>query len=241
MDNRIKQVLEKFGIEEKEIKTYIALLRLGLNTVTKIAEETRIDRTTSYSILDKLLHKGLVSYVIKDNKKYFQVTDPEKLIESLEERKKELEEVMPELLALTKLKREETIVELYKGKEGLITVLRDVLKEKEDYIVFGEEGKFQEVLPVYIKQLLRDIMLKDKLKERLLSKESMRDKILVTKNSEIKYLPDQYFSPVMTVVYKDKVAIFIWTEPYYAILIKNKDMSQGYRNYFEILWKIAKP
>lgn len=240
MDNRIIPILEKFGLDNKEIKTYIASLKIGLNTVTKIAEETRIDRTSTYHILDKLLQKGMVSYVIKDSKKYFQATSPEKLVESLEERKKELASVMPELLELTKLKKQETIVELYQGKEGLITVLRDVLKEKEDYIVFGEEGRFQEVLPIYIKQLLRDIMLKDKLKERLLSKESMRDQILVTENSEIRYLPDQYFSPVMTVVYKDKVAIFMWTEPYYAIMIKNKDMAQGYRNYFEILWKIAK-
>lgn len=240
MDEKIENALKKLGLEEREIKTYIALLKLGSSTVAKIAEETKIDRTTSYGILEKLLGKGFVSYIIQKKVKFFQAADPRKLTENLEEKKKEVEAIIPDLLSLSKLIKEETIVELYRGKDGLITVLRDVLKEKRDYVVFGEEGKFQEVLPYYIIQLLRDIKTKYHLYERILSKESMKGKILITKNSKIKYLPDEYFSPVMTVVYGNKVAIFTWINPYYAVLINNKGMAQSYKNYFEILWKIAK-
>ena len=60
------------------------------------------------------------------------------------------------------------------------------------------------------------------------------------KNSEIKYLPDNFFSPTMTVVFGDYTAIFVWEEPYQAILIRSKALAQSYNNYFNGLWQIAK-
>jgi hypothetical protein len=42
-------------------------------------------------------------------------------------------------------------------------------------------------------------------------------------------------------IYGDKVAIIHWSkERPFAILINEKDIAQGYRNYFELLWKGAK-
>lgn len=240
MQEKIITTLKNIGLENKEIQNYLTLLKLGTATVSKLSEETRIDRTSSYTILERLMDRGLVSYVIKNNVKYFQAADPRKLLSDLEEKKKEIETILPDLLGLTKFIKEETKVELYKGKEGLITVLRDIIRERKNYFAFGEEGQYQEILPVYVTQFLRDLQ-KYNIKEKVLSKESKREKILLTtKNSEIRYLPEKYFSPVMTVVYGDKTAIFIWTEPYHAILIKNMGMAESYRNYFSLLWKIAK-
>ena len=54
-------------------------------------------------------------------------------------------------------KKEETKVEIYRGKEGLKAVLKDIIREKKDYIAFGEEGRFQKVLPIDITATLRTI------------------------------------------------------------------------------------
>jgi sugar-specific transcriptional regulator TrmB len=232
-------VLEKLGLEKKEIKVYLALLRLTSATATKVSQESRIERTLTYTILEKLIDKGLVSYVLKKNVKHFQAADPRKLMSDLEEKKEQLQQIMPNLVNLAKFVKEETKVEIYKGKEGLRTVFRDMIRIGKDYIVLGEEAVFHEIMPETLKEILREIVKKG-IKERVLSKESLRGKIWLTKNSKIKYLPDDYFSPVMTVVYGDRTAMVIWADPINIILIHNNSVAQTYKNYFEFFWKMAK-
>jgi sugar-specific transcriptional regulator TrmB len=233
------EILEQIGLQKEEVKVYLALLRHDSVTATKIASETNIYRTNVYRLIDSLLSHGLASYVLKNNVKYFSAASPKKILEDYNEKQKELQKLIPELEKISNSQDEDLKVRVFKGKEGLIAVIKNIVRERKNYVVFGEEGKFQEVLPFFVEQLIRDI-IHFKMHEKVLSKESQRDKILLTKNSQIKYLPDKYFSPTMTVVFGNYVAIFFWEEPYYATLIKSKPMAQSYKNYFEGLWEIAR-
>ncbi len=233
------EILQQIGLEEDEIKAYLTLLKHGSSTATKIASGSRLQRTNTYRILESLIRKGLVSYVLKNNIKYFTPTSPQKLLEDYKKKQKELEKLIPDLEKMSNFHQQEFRGEVFEGKEGLIAVLKYVLREKKDYVVFGEEGKFQEILPHFIPQLLRDLLHLN-IRERILIKESRRDKIKINKNSSIKYLPDTYFSPTMTVVFGNYTAIFDWNEPFHALLIKSAATAQSYKNYFEALWKVAK-
>lgn len=232
------KTLENLGLEEKEVKIYLSLLKLNQATATKISEETRVERTLCYSIIQKLIDKGLVSYIIENNVKYFKPAPPEKLMQDLKEKEEELKEIMPELISLTKFKQEKTKAEIYQGKEGMKTVLKDIIKQKKDYIVFGEEGRFQETLPIYSEQFMKKLE-EENIKERVLVKEGQKD-IVKSKNSQFKYISKEYFYPSSTVVYGNKIAILVWSEPFLTILIENKEVADSYRGYFELLWKIAK-
>jgi len=231
------KTLEKLGLEQKEAKIYLSLLKLNQATATKISEETRIERTLCYSIINKLIDKGLVSYIIQNNVKYFKPAPPEKLMQDLKEKEQELKQIMPQLVGLSRLKKEKAKAEIYLGKDGMKTILKDIIKEKKDYIVFGEEGRFQETLPIYSKQFMKRIE-EENIKERVLVKEGK--KVIKSKNSMFKYIPNEYFSPTSTVVYGKKVAIVIWSEPFLTILVENKEVADSYRSYFEMLWKIAR-
>ena len=59
--------------------------------------------------------------------------------------------------------------------------------------------------------------------------------------AEIKYLPEKYASPVAVNIYKDKTAIIVWAKEPIAILIKNREISEAYKTYFELMWKISRP
>ena len=232
--------LKKLGLQESDIKIYLSLLKRGLSTATQIAQHTALNRSHIYDKLDILLEKGLISFVIKNNVKYFQASNPEKILDYISEMQKDIQSIIPDLNKIQSTPKSRTSVELYQGKEGMKTVFKDIIREKKDYFVFGEEGKFQKILPIFIQQLLRDIK-RFNLTEHLLSKEDQRGKIVTTsKNTKIKYLPDKYFSPVMTAVYGDKTAIFIWSDPLFAILIKDKDVAKSFKSYFDLLWEIAK-
>jgi HTH-type transcriptional regulator, sugar sensing transcriptional regulator len=233
------ELLKKWGLEEKEAKVYLALLKLREATATLIAEKTNLDRTLIYQLTNKLIEKGMVSYIIKNNVRYFSAANPKKILENLREKQKEVEKAMPGLLELVNTKEEATKVEIYRGKEGLKTVLNDILRIGKDYVVFGEEGRFQEVLPIDIHQFLMQIV-KKKIHEKVLVREDWRGKAVKSKNSEFRYLPKKMISPSSTIIYGNKVCITVWTPPFYAILIENKEVAESYGAYFEALWKIAK-
>lgn len=235
----LQKLLQDLGLEEKEAKVYLALLKLGEATATLIGEKTNLDRTLIYQLANKLIEKGLVSYIIKNNVKYFSAANPKKLMEDVKEKENQLQKAMPELISLTKIREEETRVEIYRGKEGLRTILKDVIRTKKDYIAFGEEGRFQKVLPIDVQRYIKELE-KNNIHERVLVREDLRGKALKSKNSDFRYLPKDYLSPVTTVVYGDKVANFIWTLPYYAILTKNKEVADSFKSHFNLLWKIAR-
>lgn len=230
------ETLEKLGLEKKESMIYLALLKLSQASAAKISEETRIERTLCYSIIQKLIDKGLVSYMLQNNVKYFRPAPPEKLMQELKEKEEELKKIMPQLTGLMRLKQEKTKAEVYQGKEGMRAVLKDIIREKKDYIVFGEEGRFQETLPAYSKQFMRMIE-EENIKERVLVKEG--EDVIKSKNSFFRYIPKEFFSPTSTVVYGNKTAIIVWSEPYLIFLIENKEVADSYKSYFEMVWKIA--
>jgi sugar-specific transcriptional regulator TrmB len=232
-----KKILERAGLSKGEIEVYLTLLKLGSSLVSKIAQETGLHRTNIYDTLEKLKEKGLVSYVIRENRKYYSASDPEKLLDYIKEREKEIETILPELQSYMTFPRSESIVEVYKGKEGIKSVLKDILKEKKDYVVLEEEGYIQKVLPHFYPQFNKQ-MNKSRIKVKILTKDVKK----IDKRSlmEIKPLPKFFSFPSATAIYGDKVAIFVWDEPYHAILIKSKQIANSYRNFFEALWKQAK-
>lgn len=230
--------LKKLGLEESEIKVYLTLLKIGSSTVTILAKQTNLNRSYLYDILERLINRGLVSFFVKNNIKYFNATSPEKLVDYADNIKKEIQKVLPELEKLKAIPKEVAKVELYQGKDGLKTLLKDIIKKRKDYVVFGEEGQFQNMFPIYIQQFLRDASAYG-MEEKLLTKTGVKKTISQSKKSQIRHLPDEYFSPVSTVIYGNKVSIFIWKEPYFAILITDEDVARSYRNYFDALWNIA--
>jgi sugar-specific transcriptional regulator TrmB len=226
--------LERLGLTEKEAKAYLVLLQQNEATATKIAEKANIDRTLTYQIMNRLIAKGLVSYSIKNNVRFYYPASPEKLMEELKEKEKELSKAMPDLIGLAKMREEDTKVEIYRGKKGLRTVLKDIVRSGKDYIAFGEQGRFQEALPFYSKQFIKQIE-RAGIHEKVLAKKG--SKVIKAKTSKIKFVPKEVLSPATVVIYSDKIVNLVWTKPYYAVVTKNREIADSYKSYFNVLWK----
>ena len=230
------EILKQLGFLEAEIDVYKALLKLGPSLVSTIHKEIGIHRTHIYDLLEKLREKGLVSIFIQANKKHFQAAPPNKIIEYIEEKRNIVQSFLPELEQLMNLPKEDTTVELFKGKQGLKTVLQDVLKTNKDYNVMGSIKQFEEILTYALPQFLKKVE-KQKLKERILS--DQKENILKIKSGKYKHLKSNYLFPSSFWIYGNKVAIFIWHLPYFAVVINNKHVAETYKNYFEFFWDLA--
>ncbi len=240
-----KQTLIKIGLTDNEAEIYLALLSLGPSLVSKIVEKTRINRTHIYDRLSNLMKKGLVSYVIKNNRKHFYAAEPKRLLRYLEEKQEEIEKEREEVQAiLPKLERiiperKDESVEVYEGKEGLKTILEDIIRSKKDILTYGSEGNFSNVLKFYFKHYLTRLEKTGITMKVLFNYDSSKEPFN-RKFAEARYLPKQYKTPTETTIYGNKVVIFLLTENPKAILIKSKTASESYRKYFNLLWRMGR-
>ncbi len=99
MEN-IQEVLKEMGMSEKETIVYLSLLKLGSSTASKISKRAKLNRVTTYSLLESLKNKSFVNYSIRSGVKYFESADPKTFLSSLNEKKENLKSVLPKLKKL---------------------------------------------------------------------------------------------------------------------------------------------
>ena len=238
-----KKYLINIGLTNREAEAYLSLLQLQEALASEISNKTKESRSHIYETLGSLIEKGLVSYVIKNNRKYFRPSPPEKLIEYVREKEDLIQKILPNLQELYKPKIKKPTVEVYEGKEGIKTVLDDVLKIGKEWFCLGSTGKSEEIIPFYLEHFH-----KQRIKQKIHLKVIYNDDEFGRKRgveisklpySDVRYM--QKLSPTTTYIYENKVVIISWEkEKLLAIMITDKDISQSYEEFFKAIWKTAK-
>src|SRR3989338_3364412 len=91
------EILKKIGLSDGEIKVYAAILDIGATSLNKIHEKVGIDRRNIYDILNKLIERGLVSYIEENGKRVFKIANPDKILSYIEEKRSTLDQVKEEI------------------------------------------------------------------------------------------------------------------------------------------------
>ncbi len=233
-ESEIQRSLEFAGLSRVEAKTYITLLKLGESKAGQISKQSHLNRTTTYDTLDKLIEKGLVSYVIKENRKYFQAADPKNLNDFIEEKKEEISNILPHISKLFKSK-ETHHVKLFYGYKGVKTALMDEVRNAKECCILDSEGQLVERMPYFV-EYFRKQLEKNKIKIRHIAREG-RD-IRPTKYTKVKFVQKSVKSQAVVSIYGNKTLVLIWSEPPEAVLIENRTLADSLREYFDMLWKI---
>lgn len=229
--------MKELGLNEREAKVYLALLKEQSCTASKLAKLANINRTTAYLELENLMKIGLVSYVIKESKRYYQPSPPEKFIDILEEKKKNFEAILPKLKGMHQISQPFSI-KVFEGKEGIKTFYQDIYNTAKEFLVFGATGKATEVLKYSYPHFL-DKFIKRNIKERVLANSQSRKIMEAHPKShfKVKYLPEKYVADVTTIIYNGKVAIqSLQGENIYVVVISDILLHKSYKNYFEFMW-----
>ncbi len=245
--------LRNAGLTDGEIKVYLALLQLGLSTTGPIVQKSGIAKSIVYPILEKLIQKGLVSYIVKEKTKHFQASDPDKLLVYIDEKEKELsktrsnvENILPELELMKKLS-EKSEATIYLGNKGLRTSYEGVYKKlkKGDCSYFLGIPAFQpEGQHIYWKKdHLRRIKAGFKMKS-LFNKDT-DPKVLKSRNSykgtEARYMPTDIKTPALFMTYKDTTVIMLQSPNIIAVEIVDQDIANSFQAYFDEYWNKSKP
>ncbi|MFH1749845.1 MAG: helix-turn-helix domain-containing protein [bacterium] len=246
----MEKLFMQLGLSQKEASVYLALLELGPALVTKIASRAKINRTTCYDTLEKLIELGFVSRVTKTGKKTYTAEHPETLIAYLEKKSnefqnnaKEVKKLLPELKAIYSEKGKRPRVRFYEGRQGIETVYEDTLTSHETIKAYASVTNMHKALPHYFpeyyqRRTAKRIFIKAILpatKEGIERKKS--DKI---EARESKLVPvDKFnFSPEIN-IYNDKVAIMSLAEEF-GIIIESKEIAEAQKRIFDLAWETAK-
>ena len=141
----IIQTLISSGLTEREAKVYLALIELGLTTTGPISKKTRLPPSKIYSILERLIDKGLISYTIIKKTKNFHALNPENLMKELKEKEKDLNKIIPELKTKQTFPQNPQIAEVFEGFNSIKTMneeLINCLKKEEFYYAFTFEETY---------------------------------------------------------------------------------------------------
>lgn len=236
----MRGALEEAGLTGNESKVYLTLLDLGPSNAGLISRKSGLHRRVVYDTIEMLIQKGLVGYILRNNVKLFQVVHPHRMVERLQEKEKVLESIMPELVARFAKTKDKEETNFYTGKNGLKTVFEDQLAIGEEILILGASPLAYEIMELYFHWFDKRRVEK-KVRTRAIFHFfhlGTRSKIPL---AEVRYLPQKYSSPLAVNIYGNKVALILWSkERPLAIVVKNKDISRGYRSYFELLWKLAR-
>ncbi len=148
-----ESVLMELGLNPKEARIYLALLKEGPSSVRQLAAATGINRGTVFDILKALQTNRLTRYYNEKTRQYFVAAPPEKLKELAVERTQAvaranhaLDKLVPELESLYDSGDKHPAARMYEGLDGVRTILEDILetmavwREQKEYFVYSSSA-----------------------------------------------------------------------------------------------------
>src|SRR3989344_4943252 len=218
--------LINLGFNKNESIVYLSLIKFGISEASAIIKDTKFHKNIVYDNLEKLIDKGLVTYIIEGGIKKFKTANPKTLIQLFEEEQKILEgkkilakKISEEINKTINSKKEKSSAAIYRGIKGIKSFYESTLEEG-DYVVFGAPEKSIKIMG--------EIFWKNYTIKR------------IDKKTLIKYF-DKEFEPLTeTHIQKDKVAIIVWNDEPTLILIQDKTVADSYIKYFNKMWKESK-
>lgn len=233
MDTR---ALEDIGLSAGEIKVYVALLELGPSSAGAILDRAGVQNSVFHLCVNRLVDKGLVSYIRKNRFRLYRAADPDSLLAYVRDKEKQLEDVILELRARQAFGEERQEAEIYEGMKGvmaLLNLLIDDARPGDEFLFFAPELKRSEEIQKFYERY--DIRRKDK---GLLTK-GIAPKALASLFRRRAYVDMKYTDmpvPANTGICNGRMAIVSWTEKPVGVLISSAHIVERQKEFFHALW-----
>jgi sugar-specific transcriptional regulator TrmB len=235
-------ILTQVGMTELEADIYSTLLKEGTCGAGELSKKTGIHRRNVYDCVDRMLQKGYISYIRENNRKRYVAAHPHVLQQKLVQRQKDFEQILPALLLQHDTISEKKETSVFTGKAGLRMIFEDQLTAGTEVLVNATTVDVEQVLSYFFPKY--HLLRKEKrIATRMIFNEAYRKghkrKLSSLPFCDVRYIENFNTSPMSQYIYGDRVAIVVWGDNPVGILIKEKAVADGFRQSFEILWKIG--
>lgn len=245
-----EKLLEEIGLTRGEIVVYTTLLKLGETTTGKIVEEAQISSGKIYEILEKLIKKGLASYILKDKTKYFSAASPNRILdyvrergEDLKQKEEELKKELPFLTDLARAKVKKHEIRLFKGINGFQTAIfeaLDALTSENEILGMGIISTKGVAYNTLWKKWHAQ-RVKRKIKCRIIFSDRSTDYFkYFAKMPYTKVRVLRGITPAAVDVMGNKVLILTHGKEPSVLSITNNEIAQSFTTFFNSLWNISK-
>ena len=252
----LQEVLMNYGLSTKEAQIYLTALAIGDATVQQIAKKSKVQRATTYIVIDSLKEKGLISTRKNGKKNLYIAAAPDKIIEHLKAQRAAIdvkmsavEKLLPELQSLYNYSPSKPRVRYFEGLDGLKQIYNDTLDVNETIYAFTPIHKniSKDLLEwldnVYVKRRVNS-NIKAKIivpfsKDRIVTEFLDESKNLLR---DIRLVPRDKFSFTIEIqIYGPKVAIISYTrEEMFGVIIESNETAKTWKYIFDLAWEGAK-
>lgn len=247
----IENYFLKLGFNQTETKVYLSLAEIGKSTASLLAKKINIPRTTVYSVLNNLQHKGLVALEKKKNTTFYTSNNPQAILRNLLEEKNNLnskESLAKELIQLAIPYFKSQLfsipkIQFYEGKKNVESMLYQNTEmwhqsmENFDNTYWGyQDHTFVEQYMEWLEWSWK--IKKEDVKIKLISNRAKVEKSLKVKGRTILAVAkDLDFSSSIWICGDYIILIMTRHQPHYAFQLKDAVFAANLRSLFQMLWK----
>jgi sugar-specific transcriptional regulator TrmB len=237
--------LGAYGLDEKEVRVYLAGLEIGTATVLELSRRTELPRTTLYPILERLEHHGVFKVGKQKNTTVYIAETPEVLKRQLEERSQLFSRTIPALDLIHETAHVGQWVTFYEGSDGFKRIWKAIMNSgvSEYRLITSGTGLLDYVKEPYIVKRV----IAERLAKKILSKQLIRDsrdarKIVEKDKEELResrFLPNGIHLPSTVIIFADQVAFITTRKENTMILLASGDVALTYKTLFDLIWEKA--
>ena len=251
---------EKIGLSSKEALIYSTLIKLGGAFPSKIATDTGLNRSTVYKILLDLSIKGLVNEIKKQNKIYYQIEEPTKLIRFAKERVtiandhlETVQKLIPELEGIYSLLANKPKISYFEGIDGILSIYEDHIATTKKYemVAFANATELENVFPEKFFENYRRTKEKIGITTRGIITDSEKNATFINRmyaGFKKEIIPITKIIPVSEFPFKSELTIYrdnkvsivnLNKEHLTGLIIEDETIYNMMRMIFELSWKGA--
>ena len=241
-------LLENLGLSDKEARTYLAVLELGVSTIKPIAERAKIKRTSIYNFIDRLVSLGLISRATIRGRNHYQATSPTRLAKLQRDRLEQCERAIPELMSMFNLSQTKPRISYFEGVEQMRNIVREepLCKKEVCYIWPGIDVIEMVGGSAFMTEIDRQRIAAGITVRTIRFRE--KDVAYATSSHGPKFLRELRFAPSglhltmgLGIYDSGKVSFFSSRKESFGILVESKELELLMRHLWGLYWDRSSP
>ncbi len=236
---KISPILKSLGLLDSEVSTYLAALEKGPSTVIDLTKASKLSRQATYTAIEILTERGLMSSVLRGKKRFYTAEPPEKLLsyakrkdQELHEQVNDLERALPELEL--QIGGEKPVVKVFEGKEGIKTIIQDIetAAVDESFEITDVDAMYRVLTPEDLKEMRGKLKRKKRQVYGIYTPSEAPKSETVT--SEQAVLSDEEIGFDSNIgIYGSKVMLVTFRGKMYSVVIDSEPLAEAMKILFK--------